>query len=44
MDKLKHVKPSKEDAINYIREFYKYNSNINGAVVYVNIWIIMMTG
>lgn len=34
MDKLKHVKPSKEyeaDAINYIREFYKYNSDINGA-------------
>lgn len=34
MDKLKHVKPLKEhekDAINYIREFYKYNSDINGA-------------
>ena len=34
MDKLKHVKPLKEhekDAINYIKEFYEYNSNINGA-------------
>ena len=34
MDKLKHVKPLKEhekDAINYIKEFYKYSSNINGA-------------
>ena len=34
MDKLKHVKPLKEheeDAINYIKEFYKYNSNINGS-------------
>ena len=30
MDKLKHVKPLKEhekDAINYIKEFYEYNSN-----------------
>lgn len=34
MDKLKHIRPTKEyekDAINYIREFYKYNSDINGA-------------
>lgn len=34
MDKLKHVKPLKEhekDAINYIKEFYEYNSNINGS-------------
>lgn len=34
MDKLKHVKPLKEhekEAINYIKEFYEYNSNINGS-------------
>ena len=34
VDKLKHVKPLKEhekDAINYIKEFYEYNSNINGS-------------
>ena len=33
MDKLYHVKPSieyKEQAIDYIQEFYKYNSEING--------------
>lgn len=33
MEKLKHVKPSKEyeqDALEYINEFYEYNSDING--------------
>ena len=34
MEKLKHVKPSKEyeqEALEYINEFYEYNSNINGS-------------
>ncbi len=33
MEKLKHVKPSKEyeqEALEYINEFYEYNSDING--------------
>ena len=33
MEKLKHIKPSKEyeqDALEYINEFYEYNSDING--------------
>lgn len=34
MEKLKHIKPTKQyenQALNYIEEFYQYNSNINGA-------------
>ena len=33
MERLKHIRPSKENeqqAIDYINEFYKYNSEING--------------
>lgn len=33
MEKLKHIKPSKEyeqEALEYINEFYEYNSDING--------------
>ena len=33
MDKLKHVRPSREyeeQAISYIEEFYQYHSEING--------------
>lgn len=33
MERLKHVKPTKDyeqEAINYIKEFYEYNSDING--------------
>lgn len=34
MEKLKHIKPSKEyeqEALEYINEFYEYNSDINGS-------------
>lgn len=34
MEKLKHIKPTKQyenQALNYIEEFYQYNSNINEA-------------